>query len=385
MKKIGFVLNPIAGMGGRVGLKGTDGMVEEAIKRGAKPVALERAKEAMESIPAKIFTCSSPMGEECFEKCKIVYYPPKKTSATDTKKACKIFLKNEVDIIVFCGGDGTARDVYSVVGKSTPILGIPAGVKMHSSVFAINAAAAREILIQFLKGNTETIETEIMDVDEDAFRNNELKTKIYGYALTPCKKMLIQQGKMTFSSMSEERHKKEIAIFLSLICKRGITILGAGSTVKKIADELGIKKSLLSVDIVKDGKIVVSDASEREILYHLNGEKARIIVSPTGRQGFIFGRGNQQISAEVIRKVGLNNIIIASTPHKLAQTPYLFVDTGDKEIDKKLAGWRSVITGFGMAERKEVRCGYPRNKNIKKESPLPTHGEIPGSGSTIAA
>ncbi|OYT60310.1 ATP-NAD kinase [Thermoplasmatales archaeon ex4484_30] len=358
MKKIGFVLNPIAGMGGRVGLKGTDGMVKEAIKRGAKPFAAERAKEAMEGLSAKIFTCSPPMGEECLGDCEVIYSPPKKTSALDTKKACKAFLNKKVDIVVFCGGDGTARDVYSIIGKKLPILGIPAGVKMHSSVFAVNAIAAREVLTQFLEGKTQLIETEIMDVDESAFRDNRLKTKIYGYAITPYKKMLIQQGKMVFSSMDEERYKKEIALFLSLICKKGITILGAGTTVEKIAEELGIKKSLLGVDVIKDGKIVARDASEDEILHHLNGEKARIIVSPTGRQGFIFGRGNQQISARVIKKVGTNNIIIASTPHKLAQTPYLFVDTGDKEIDKKLVGWRSVITGFGIAERKEVRCGY---------------------------
>ncbi len=356
MKKVGFVLNPIAGMGGRVGLKGTDGMVEEARKRGAHPIALEKAKEALQDIPAKIFTCASPMGKECVEECEVVYHPGKKTSATDTKEACKAFLESDVDIIIFCGGDGTARDVYGVLEKKIPILGIPAGVKMHSSVFAVNALAAREMLLHFLRENAQLIETEIIDVDEPAFRNNQLKTKIFGYVLTPYRKMLMQQGKTIFSSLSEERNKEEIARFLALVCKKGISILGGGTTTQKIAEELGIEISLLGVDIIKDGNIFARDVSEKGILSHLNGEKARIIVSPTGRQGFIFGRGNQQISPEVIRKVGINNIIIASTPYKLAHTPYLFVDTGDREIDKKLGGWRSVITGFGMAERKEVRC-----------------------------
>jgi predicted polyphosphate/ATP-dependent NAD kinase len=208
----------------------------------------------------------------------------------------------------------------------------------------------------FLKDDSHLVETEIIDVDESAFRNNTLKTKVYGYARTPYKTMLMQQGKTIFSSYSEERNKRELARFLALVCKKGLSILGGGTTVQKIAEELHIESSLLGVDIVKDGVIVARDVGERDILSHLNGEKARLIVSPIGRQGFIFGRGNQQISPEVIRRVGVHNIIIASSPYKLAHTPYLFVDTGDESMDKALQGWRSVVTGFGVAMRKEVRC-----------------------------
>lgn len=361
MKKIGFLVNPIAGMGGRVGLKGTDGVAEEAARRGAVPVAGSRAEGAMAGLGkhAEILTCSSVMGEDHLERnsgknVEVVYDTPERTSADDTKNACREFLDRKADAIVFCGGDGTARDVLSVVGKKVPILGIPAGVKMHSSVFAVTPDAANKIMMKFLRGDASIAETEIMDVDERAFRRGKLKIKLYGYAVSPHEKILMQMGKEVFYSASEEIYREGISSFLSLVMKRGTYVLGGGSTTEGIAKELGVEKTLLGVDIVKDGKLVVKDAGEDEILRNLNGGKNRIVVSPIGSQGFVFGRGNQQISPGVIEVVGTENIIIVSTPYKLSRTPYLFVDTGSDSLNKKLSGWRSVITGFGMAERKKV-------------------------------
>lgn len=360
MKKIGFLVNPIAGMGGRVGLKGTDGMVEEAARRGAVPVAGGRAREAMSGIEkhAKILTCSSVMGEYYLEEnsgknVEIVYDVSDKTSADDTKNACRKFLDEEADAIVFCGGDGTARDVLSVVGKRVPILGIPAGVKMHSSVFAVTPNAANRIITKFLQGDVSLVETEVIDIDEASFRRDDMKIKLYGYAISPYEKILMQMGKEIYVA-GEEVFKEGIASFLSLVMRKGTYILGGGSTTGRIADELGIENTLLGVDVVKDGKLIVKDAGEDEILRNLDGGKNRIIVSPIGRQGFVFGRGNQQISPGVIEAVGAENIIIVSTPYKLSRTPYLFVDTGSDTLNKKLSGWKSVITGFGMAERKKV-------------------------------
>jgi predicted polyphosphate/ATP-dependent NAD kinase len=263
-----------------------------------------------------------------------------------------------VDLVIFSGGDGTARDIYDVIGQDIPILGIPAGVKMHSSVFAVSPTAAQSIIINFCKGKTTLVETEIMDIDEQAFRQNLLQTKLYGYALTPYIATLVQSGKSVYSGLSDQRAKDDIARFIAPLCTEGIIILGGGGTVKKIAEELGINKCLLGVDILQNGRLVAHDVTENEILACLDGHPGRIIISPTGQQGFVFGRGNQQISPEIIRKIGSHNIIIVSTPHKMSHTPYLFVDTGDSILDQQLSGMTRVITGFGMAARKEIRCGY---------------------------
>jgi predicted polyphosphate/ATP-dependent NAD kinase len=348
--RIGFVVNPIAGAGGKVGLKGSDN-VEEALKSGGTPVAPSKAAEFCKYLDAEIITCSSSMRADYIDG-KIIYKTPKKTTADDTIKACSKFLKYGVDLIIFVGGDGTARDVYNAVGKKVPILGIPAGVKMYSGVFAINVNKAIEIVNAFKEGKAEKVEREIMDIDEAAFRKDLLKIKLFGYALCPAIKNFLQNGKRIFRGENEA--KKEIARFMALICKEGTYILGPGSTVKAIADEMGIEKTLLGVDVIENGKIIARDANEMQILKAIKGKRARIIVSPIGGEGFIFGRGNQQISSRVIEKVGVENIIVVATPQKLMQTPFLYVDTGDRFLDKKFAGWISVIAGFGIAIRKRI-------------------------------
>ncbi|KAA0002437.1 MAG: ATP-NAD kinase [Thermoplasmata archaeon] len=358
--KIGVVVNPIAGMGGAVGLKGTDGVAEEAARRGARQISIPRAREALAGIEkyGEVITCSSSMGEDCLDagerNFEIVYEPADRTTSEDTKEACREFLRKNAKLIIFCGGDGTARDVLSVVGKKVPILGVPAGVKMHSSVFSISPRAANRVILDFLEGNASVVDAEVMDVDEDAFRRGEIKIRHYGDASIPYKKILMQQGKHLFYSPDEKIYKDAMASFLSLVMRKGTYIVGGGSTTGHIVNSMGMEKTLLGVDIIKDGELFVKDACESDILESLNGGTTRIMVSPMGRQGFIFGRGNQQISSEVIKRVGTENIILVATPYKLSQTPHLFVDTGDAKLDKKLSGWKSVITGFGLAERKKV-------------------------------
>ncbi|MCK4310612.1 MAG: ATP-NAD kinase family protein, partial [Methanomicrobia archaeon] len=316
MKKIGFIVNPVAGMGGTVGLKGTDGVLEEALKRGARPVAQNRAKKALERLNGRkadlvMVTSSGEMGENVLEDLNfptyfIVYHPEKKTSSLDTKKVCKIFLEEDVDTILFCGGDGTARDIYEVIGSKIPIVGIPAGVKMFSGIFSINPQSISELITKFLDNQIQIREAEIMDIDEEMYRQNNFDIKLFGYAQTIYVPNLIQRRKSTFQSESEDVSKRNIACFLRELMKDGaLYILGAGTTTKSIADLMGIKKTLLGVDLVKDEKLVARDVCEKDILTYIKGEDdVKIVVSPIGAQGFIFGRGNQQISAEVMRKVG---------------------------------------------------------------------------------
>ncbi|MCK4475729.1 MAG: ATP-NAD kinase family protein [Methanophagales archaeon] len=378
--KIGFLINPIAGLGGSVGLKGTDGLVEEAMRRGATPIAGERAKKCLQEMEIDdssiILTCSGAMGEDAVlsnsQRYEVVYSFAGRSTSDDTKNACKRFLEEGIDLLLFCGGDGTARDVYGVVEKEIPMIGIPAGVKMHSAVFAISPKGAAKIVEHFVEGKAELRDAEIMDTDEDAYRRNELRMKVFGYAQTPYEPVLVQQGKSLFQSVSEERAKEEIARFAcEFMLDDSLYILGAGTTIQKIAELFGLgeEKTLLGVDAVKNGKLVGKDLNEQELLQLLENEKekkgnqgnqgnqAKILVSPIGAQGFVFGRGNQQISAKVIEKVGVENVIVLATPHKLSETPFLLVDTGSEELDELLSGYMSVISGYRMAQRKEVRRG----------------------------
>ncbi|MBN2013779.1 MAG: ATP-NAD kinase family protein [Candidatus Altiarchaeota archaeon] len=363
MKTIGFIVNPVAGMGGSVGLKGTDGLVEEALRRGAKPMAQERAKNALEGLAGygvKFLACSGVMGGDILREVgvapEIVYSLGEETTAEDTREACRIFLKEKTDLILFCGGDGTARDVYSIVKDKIPILGVPSGVKMHSAVFSINPRTAAEVITGFLNGELQLKDAEVMDVDEEAYRDDRIDVKLFGYAKVPYKPELVQGRKFIFNEESDEQSKENIARFaLEFMRDDPLYIIGAGSTTKKILDLMGLEGTLLGVDLVKDGRLIARDVNEKQILSFLGKrEKAKIIVGVIGAQGFIFGRGSQQISPKVIKKVGIENIIIVATPHKLANTPHLLVDTGDGDIDKKMSGFRQVVCGYRMAQRKKV-------------------------------
>ncbi len=365
MKKLGFLVNPIAGMGGSVGLKGTDGVVKEAIERGAYPVASHRAKIALEKLNGEkkdltFLTPSGAMGGDVLRRVGIphmtVCHPQETTTSRDTQKTCERFLAEDVDLILFCGGDGTARDVYTTVGDTLPVLGIPAGVKMFSGVFSVTPYTLSPLLIHFINGRTHLREASILDINEEMYRHNIFDTQLFGYAHTIYVPGLVQQKKSTFHSETEKESKRNIALFMRELMRDGaLYILGAGTTTKNITDHMGIDKTLLGVDLVKNEKIVKKDVCEEDILNCIKGEdEVRIVVSPIGAQGFIFGRGTQQISADVIKKVGTENIIVIATPYKLHQTPSLLVDTGDEKLDKELAGERRVVCGYRQAQRKKV-------------------------------
>ena len=360
-------MNPIAGMGGSVGLKGTDGdAYEKASDMGASPRSPDRIRTTLSRLGGDInsnytiFSCSGSMGGDILDELGIQYeesyLSSGRTYAEDTVQACKAMRERGADLIVFCGGDGTARDIYSVVGDSIPILGIPAGVKMYSSVFALTPSVAAELIRSFIDGTSSLREAEIMDIDEEKYRNGQLDRRLYGQAVTPYKGQQVQAAKCAFFSLGEAESKEQIARFAYEFMSDGSTyLLGVGSTTKAIADAFGIEKTLLGIDIVKDGRLLIKDANERDILALMaQDKKMKIIVSPLGAQGFIFGRGNHQISPAVLRAVGRKNIIVVGTPQKLQNTPYLFVDTGDAELDDKLSGYVSVVCGYRLAARKSV-------------------------------
>ena len=353
MCTIGFVINPIAGMGGRVGLKGTDGLYEEAMRRGAKKIAGYRASKFLKEIKDEnvmLLTASGEMGEDAIKnfhfKYSVVYEAPQITSAEDTKNACLKFLNSGAELIVFVGGDGTARDVVSVVDSKLPVLGVPSGVKMYSSVFCVKPDKCGEIIKKFIRNEVKFRDAEVLDINEEAYRKNHLEIKLYGFARVPYIQDYIQNSKSEYYGEEEEEDKEAIAEFFAENVESGVLyFLGAGTTIKKIADKLNVEKTLLGVDAYYNGKIIARDLDEKGILNLLEKyPRAKLVVTPIGSQGFVFGRGNQQISEKVIKRIGKENIIIVATPTKIRDIEKLRFDLNNCEF---LKGYHKVLVGYG--------------------------------------
>ena len=365
--KLGFILNPISGMGGAVGLKGTDGkeILKKAIELGAKPNAANRAKEfltELESIKLKLkfIACPGIMGEFVLKETNFnhetINHPILSkiegiydSTAEHTMIAAKIMKDIEdLKIIIFVGGDGTARNIESVVKKEKPCLGIPSGVKVYSSVFALNPRMASSIVMQFLWEEIPLRESEVLDINEEAYRNGKLISMIYGHMLTPHNPEYIQMSKMG-SSDSDLNNQERIAKRIVELLENDIYyLIGPGTTTKAITDFLHQKKTVLGVDLLINKEIVAQDLNEQQILEHIGGKNVKIIVSLIGGQGFLFGRGNLQFTPNVLRKIGSKNIIIISTKFKLQSVPnqILRLDTRDVELDKEMKGFYNIIVDY---------------------------------------
>lgn len=365
-RRIGLLVNPVAGMGGSVGLKGTDGnMYQKALEMGALPVTPNRTKEFLQHIrnteAIEFFVAPGKMGEEFIKDSRLSYKVigtiGEVTSEKDTKKIASDILAKGAELLIIVGGDGTARDVCDAIGRDIPIVAVPAGVKVFSSVFTFSTRAAGEMVDAFLMGVGVT-EEEVLDIDEDAFREGRLDSALYGYLTVPSVKDLLQGGKEASVGRSAEEEKKEIAAYIVEEMEAGsLYLLGPGTTVKAIADELGVKKTLLGVDAVIDGRVEETDLNEQGMLQLLKRcQRAKIIVTPIGGNGFIFGRGNKQFSPTVIKQVGRDNIIVAGSRDKLNKLACLRVDTGDFELDRQLAGFMDVIVGYRHSKVMPVRC-----------------------------
>jgi len=362
-RKLGFIVNPIAGIGGRVGLKGSDGyeIVNKAKELGAEPESPIRAVAALKRITRirdniELVTYPHEMGEDEAKECEFsptVIGSIKKgnTTSADTKNAAKEMLNLKVDLLLFAGGDGTARDIYDVIGDKIPALGIPTGVKIHSAVFATTPQNAGDLAAMYLEKESAGIrlrEAEVMDIDEQAFRENRLSARLYGYLKVPYERSLVQSAKAG-SVSGEETVMDAIANdIVNNMQDDYLYIIGPGTTLRGIMEKLGLKKTLLGVDAVYNRNLVGSDLNEAQLLKLIEDKKTKLVVTIIGGQGYIFGRGNQQLSARVIKKVGKENIIVAATPNKILslQGNPLLVDTGDDEVNKMLTGYTKVITSL---------------------------------------
>jgi len=362
---VGFLVNPIAGMGGSVGLKGTDGEAYiEAVKRGAKPIAPAIAMRFLkalvrlchEDVDGKLLAAPKQMGSDYIDAVGLRYRVldvdvPKMTSAEDTKRCVKKMLEEGVDAVFFVGGDGTARDIASVIDSKIPMLGVPSGVKMYSGVFAISPEAAARILCSYVRGETQITEAEVADIDEEAFRRDELRVRLYYIVKTLYLESLLTPSKEV--SVGDEEAKKAIAKYFAeeIYEPDRLFVLGPGTTVKAIADELGVgkDKTVLGFDALLNGRIIAKDLWGQRFLELVKEYKNRkmLVLTPIGGQGFLIGRGNKQLTSEILSLFSRDEMLIVSTPSKLRKLRFLLIDTGDPDLDRRFSGYYKVLCGYG--------------------------------------
>ncbi|MGK0249723.1 MAG: putative polyphosphate/ATP-dependent NAD kinase [Oleispira sp.] len=361
MLTLGLIINPLAGIGGSVGLKGSDGseIIKEALSRGAQCKSSERAGLSLSVlVPIKehieIITCPTSMGENLVANMGFNYQvldniALANTSAEDTCKAAQQLLDRKVDIIVFAGGDGTARDICSVVADTIPVLGIPAGVKIHSAVYAVTPKAAGEVIAQLVRGELIDVKAhDVRDIDEDAFRNNIVKAKFYGEMRVPQAGQFVQSVKQGGVEVEELVLQDIAADIVEGMEDDVLYFIGSGKTTLAIMDELQLENTLLGIDVVLNHQLLKNDVSESDILAFLDQYPGKAVISVIGGQGHIIGRGNQQLSVAVLKKLGKGNLKVISTKAKISalEGRPLIVDSGDNDLDSDLSGTIEVITGF---------------------------------------
>lgn len=360
--RIGLVMNPWAGVGGPAGLRGSDGdaIRERALAQGSVPRAAERVARCL----AVLRSCTDRIewlawgGGMGAELLREQGYSPRVCGAAsrqpsgpeDTVAAARALVDAGAMLLLFAGGDGTARDVCRAVGMRVAALGIPAGVKMYSGVFAVSPEAAADILLRLVDGRPVTMETsEVRDIDEEAFRHDRVVSRWYGELEVPGAGGQLQHVKCG-APLDETLVQDDIAAgVIERLAVGEVCLVGTGTTPKAVLRALGLEGSLLGIDAVQDGRLIASDLDATALLALLDAHPAcRLVITATGGQGFLLGRGNQQLSAEVLRRLGEENLVIVATPGKLAalEGRPLRVDTGDPALDHRLAGLRPVWTGY---------------------------------------
>jgi len=358
--KLGLIVNPVAGLGGSVALKGSDGIdtAAKAIELGAQPKANLRTKAALEVLlPYKeqltIFTVNDVMGENTAKELgfstQVIYRSEHSTTSDDTELAAKALQQLGVDLILFAGGDGTARNICHAVDDSVPVLGIPAGCKIHSGVYAITPKAAGRVVEMLVKGELVTLaDADVMDIDEDAFSQGTVKAKRYGEMQVPSEVRYVQAVKNGGKETDELVLADIAAYVVSEMEEDTQYIMGSGSTVEAIMEEMGLNNTLLGVDLVQDQTLIEQDLTAQQLIDLTKDVPTKLVITLIGGQGHIFGRGNQQLSPALIRAIGKDNIIVVATKTKLQALNGrpLIADTGDSELDDELSGYMRVTTGF---------------------------------------
>lgn len=361
--KLGLIINPWAGIGGPAGLKGSDDreLVEQALQQGAERRAAGRAQRCLQQLQRAapetltILTGSGDMGEDEVRGAgfvpQVIFHASGPGCAEDTRQAAQALQQAGVDLLLFVGGDGTARDVYAAVGEQLPVLGIPSGVKMHSGVFAISPEGAAEVVLAMMSGELVDLRLqEVRDIDETAFREGVVKSRFFGEMLVP------EAGHFVQSTKDGGREVEELVLddIVDDLQERlepdTWYLVGAGTTPRALMDALNLPNTLLGVDIVCNEQVLAADVSGPQLEQRLQNFDGRVVIilSVTGGQGSLIGRGNQQLTPAVLRRAGRDNVWVLATKSKIKALNGrpLLMDSNDVQLDKEWSGYIPVITGY---------------------------------------
>lgn len=373
--RIGIVVNPDAGLGGRLGFKGSDGRAKEAREAGAVDRAgprmqqcLSKFKELLASslnrmgVSPTIVAWSGRMGGDWLDGFEYEQRKesPTESTAQDTSNLVQDLLQAEVDVILYAGGDGTTRDIVNALdGNETPLIGVPGGVKMHSGCFATTPKASAEVLLAFLQGDLMVAITEVMDLDEEIYQKGEWKVRMYGEAWTPSSPRFMQGAKEQVERASESDTIEGLANHIGNLIDDNpelMVIWGSGGTLRRMGEHLNVELTLLGIDIQHKGTIH-SDLNEQQLLQHLTGYEGPrlLLLSPMGGQGFLIGRGNLQLSPDVLRAIGFESILGVATPSKLLGLSSVRIDTGDPLLDEEYQQRRFVKLLQGYRTTRVIR------------------------------
>lgn len=360
MLRVGLIINPFSGLGGSVALKGSDNVIDQALALGAEAKSSARTEQVLTELLAyksslEFVSASGAMGGDLlaqlgFQVAILDQKIPERSCSEDTKLAAASMLSDKVDLILFAGGDGTARDICSVVGSRVPVLGIPAGVKIHSAVYAVNPQSAVEVLKLMLEGElTRLREADVRDIDEEAFRQGQVKARLYGEMMVPEEAAFLQNMKCGGIEKEEWVLADIAAEVIEQMEDDVLYIVGSGATTQAVMEELQLENTLLGVDLVCNHSLVAADVTESQLLDYMDQyQQFKLIITVIGGQGHILGRGNQQLSPKVIRKLGRDNIVLIATKAKLKtlEGRPLLVDSGDRHLDRELCGWLNIVSGY---------------------------------------
>ena len=355
--RLAVIVNPDAGLGGRLGFKGSDGRAAEARAAGAQDRAGPRMHQCLEKLaelarePIEIIAWDGRMGGDWIPG---EYTSTGVTPATTDASSTSDFIKSHSpDLFLYAGGDGTTRDIVEALGeREIPLVGVPGGVKMHSGCFATTPKAAAEVVWSFFTGDLMVARTEVMDLDEEVYRKGEWKVRMYGEAFTPASPRWMQGAKEQVQRESEEETLEAMSAHIANLVDEDpdlMVVWGSGGTLRQMCKQLGLEATLLGIDIQHGGRMH-NDLNEEGLLNLINSHSGNIklLLSPMGGQGFLIGRGNLQLSPDVLRVIGTDNILGIATPAKLLGLNELRIDTGDEELDSEIRAkkYLKVLQGY---------------------------------------